>query len=75
MTPSQIYFRVSEIAVAAGLPPSTVRRWLDRAGLLERVAPGVRMVSREHLACEFPRLWDALARQRDRRVAVDVGQK
>ena len=74
-TPPQTLFRVCEIADAAGLPHETVRRWLDRAGLLETVAPGVRMVSREHLACEMPRLWDAVCRRYEQRQRELAGDK
>lgn len=68
--PEQAFFRISEIAEAIGQPHETVRGWLEKAGLLEEVAPGVRMVSREALACEMPRVWNELCRRYEERQKV-----
>lgn len=64
MPADALYFRVPELARAAGMPLREMRDWLHRAGMLER-RHGKLVTTAERVASEFPEAYRRLLEQCD----------
>jgi hypothetical protein len=59
LDPTAVYYTPADIARAMGWSTLRVRRWLKRAGILER-RHGTLITTPERLHAEFPEVWHRL---------------